>query len=114
MALNQVRTWLIAYDIADPKRLVRLHRYVKTVAIPVQYSVFVTEASDHGIRRIRDAIACQIDSKEDDVRIYPLPKNPEIHGYGQHYLPPGLSLLQGGEYHHSGVLAAHPTSAPDE
>ena len=40
MADNQANLYLIAYDIADPKRLVKVHRTLKRQGLPVQYSVF--------------------------------------------------------------------------
>lgn len=93
MALNETRTWLIAYDITCPRRLGRVHRYLKTIAVPVQYSVFAAEETTQGIQRIRDALAQEINPKTDDVRIYPLPNNLELHHYGRRALPEGLQLL---------------------
>lgn len=93
MALNETRTWLIAYDISNPKRLLRVHRYLKTVATPVQYSLFVAEESTYGIQRIHLALEELIDPRNDDVRIYPLPRHIEIHHYGRSLLPAGLLLL---------------------
>ena len=113
MALNQTRTWLIAYDIADPKRLARLHRYITTIAIPVQYSVFVTVASDHRIRCIADDINSRIDQKADDVRIYPLPKQLELHCLGRHYLPTGVLLLNDADHRNSGAVSTSATAATD-
>jgi CRISPR-associated protein Cas2 len=37
MALNQPLRYLIAYDIRNPKRLVRVHRYLRRQGMPVQY-----------------------------------------------------------------------------
>ena len=37
MADNQAGLYLIAYDIADPKRLSRVHRALKREGLPVQY-----------------------------------------------------------------------------
>ncbi|MBU1664740.1 MAG: CRISPR-associated endonuclease Cas2 [Gammaproteobacteria bacterium] len=93
MALNESRTWLIAYDMTCPKRLGRVHRYLKTVAVPVQYSLFAAEETAQGIQRIRDALAQEINPKADDVRIYLLPMNLELHRYGRCALPEGLQLL---------------------
>ena len=36
MAVNAPRAWLITYDITDPKRLARLHRFLVRQATPVQ------------------------------------------------------------------------------
>ncbi|AWP22295.1 CRISPR-associated endonuclease Cas2 [Acidiferrobacter sp. SPIII_3] len=92
MALNARRSWLIAYDIADPGRLNRVHRYLKGEAVPIQYSIFATNASANGIRRVHDALAMQIDPRRDDVRIYLLPQSLDISGIGSSFLPEGLLL----------------------
>jgi CRISPR-associated protein Cas2 len=92
MALNAPRSWLIAYDIADPRRLGRVHRYLKGEAVPVQYSIFATNTSANGIRRVRDALEKRIDPRRDDVRIYLLPKPLDITCIGSSFLPEGLLL----------------------
>lgn len=94
MALNEKRTWLIAYDISQPRRLARVHRYIKTVAAPAQYSLYVAEDTAQGIQRIRDELAQLIDPREDDVRIYQLPRRARIVHYGRRALPDGLLLAQ--------------------
>ena len=40
MADSQNGLYLIAYDIANPKRLSHVHRTLKKLGLPVQYSVF--------------------------------------------------------------------------
>lgn len=92
MALNEPRSWLIAYDIADPRRLGRVHRYLKGEAVPVQYSIFAANTSANGIRRVRDGLAKRIDPRQDDVRIYLLPCPLNISCLGQSFLPEGLLL----------------------
>ena len=92
MALSEERSWIIAYDIADPKRLGRIHRYLKSVALPAQYSVFIAVTSANEIRRIRDRLSALIDPGEDDVRIYLVPKRGTVTVLGRGVLPDGLSL----------------------
>ncbi len=110
MALNQTRTWLIAYDITNPKRLARVHRYLKTVAIPVQYSVFAAEETEFGIHHISETLARKIDPRTDDVRIYPLPNTLELYHYGRRALPEGLQLLADRNTLNSGRLACNDAS----
>lgn len=92
MALNDTRAWLICYDIADPKRLGRLHRFIKSFAQPVQYSVFYFEGNSHQLSRSMKEISARINLKEDDVRAYPIPNPPQIDVLGRGGLPEGVLL----------------------
>lgn len=95
MALNERHNWLIAYDIAHPRRLQRVHRYVKTVSTPVQYSLYYAQETTHGIREICNALARLIDRQADDVRIYQVPDRLRVAQVGRRPLPEGLLLVQG-------------------
>jgi CRISPR-associated protein Cas2 len=96
MALNQIRSWLIAYDIANPRRLHRVHRLLREHAVPVQYSVFAARCSAAKLGAIRMAVADMIARREDDVRFYPIPEPASLFVYGRKALPEGLQLLAGG------------------
>jgi CRISPR-associated protein Cas2 len=95
MALNQARKWLIAYDIASPRRLKRVHRFLRRHAIPVQYSVFVARCSPAKLGVIRSGLAGLVKPREDDVRFYPIPEPAQLFVYGRKALPEGLLLLEG-------------------
>lgn len=95
MALNEPRNWLIAYDIADPRRLARVHRFLSSQAVPVQYSVFATRSTPMKIGLIRAGLAEIIDEGEDDVRIYPVPEPADLTVLGKKALPEGLSVIDG-------------------
>jgi CRISPR-associated protein Cas2 len=95
MALNQVRNWLIAYDIANPRRLQRVHRALCRHAVPVQYSVFAARCSPAKLGIIRAALATLIKRQEDDVRFYPVPEPAHLAVYGRKALPAGLLVLEG-------------------
>lgn len=96
MANNEPRLYLICYDIAEPHRLGRVYRYLCDQAVPVQYSVFLAEMTLHRIHEVLDGIEERIDSQEDDVRIYPLPRTPRIISLGQPSLPDGIMLVNRG------------------
>jgi CRISPR-associated protein Cas2 len=96
MALNQIRSWLIAYDIANPRRLQRVHALLRDEAVPVQYSVFAARCSAAKLGAIRMAVANLIARREDDVRFYPVPEPASLFVYGRKALPEGLQLLDGG------------------
>ena len=93
MALNTPRGWLITYDITDPKRLVRLHRFLVKQATPVQYSVFHFEGSAAQMGRLMADIETRIDPASDDVRGYQLPERLSIDTIGRGSLPADTLLL---------------------
>ena len=92
MSLTQRRNWLIAYDIADPRRLTRVHRFLKRCAIPVQYSVFVFQGNQFMLERVLRGIARLIAPDADDVRAYHLPERCEVTMLGRQALPEGVVI----------------------
>lgn len=95
MALNEPRNWLIAYDIAQPRRLGRVYRYLCKHAVPVQYSVFATRCSSMKLGQIRTGLAGIVKGDEDDVRMYPVPEPANLTVFGKKALPDGLHLIDG-------------------
>ncbi|MCP5254418.1 MAG: CRISPR-associated endonuclease Cas2 [Zoogloeaceae bacterium] len=87
MALNTPRAWLITYDITNPKRLMRLHRFLRKHAVPVQYSVFHYEGSAASMGRLIAQIEARIDPATDDVRAYQLPEHLSIDTLGRGGIP---------------------------
>jgi CRISPR-associated protein Cas2 len=79
---HEVKTWLIGYDIADPKRLRHLHRYVSKVALRLQYSAYCLDASDEGIEAFLLDVSIIMEPAADDIRIYHLPKKTRVWTYG--------------------------------
>lgn len=75
MSQHQSARYLLTYDIANPRRLSRLFRYLKKQGLPVQYSVFMVEASSARIGSMMVQIAKMIHPDADDVRAYRLPEN---------------------------------------
>lgn len=96
MALNQTRNWIIAYDIADRRRLQRVHRFLCAHAVPVQYSVFAARTSPMKLGVIRAGLAAIVDEGDDDVRFYPVPEPAHLTVYGKKAFPEGLSVIDGG------------------
>ena len=93
MAIHAPQLFLLAYDIADPRRLARVHRTVKRQGLPLQYSVFLiadTPAVLDGLLAELDDI---IDPRADDIRVYPLPTRLDADSYGRQFLPMGVMLL---------------------
>lgn len=82
--------YLICYDIAHPKRLSRIFRYLKKRAMPLQYSVFLFSGDERRLERILDALAAMIDERSDDLRCYPLPARGVRWRLGRAVLPEGI------------------------
>lgn len=82
--------FVICYDIADPRRLGRLHRFLKKCAVPIQYSVFLFVGDDRQLDRCMEAAAKLIDGKQDDLRAYPLPSRGLKARLGRPSLPEGI------------------------
>jgi CRISPR-associated protein Cas2 len=64
------RPTLICYDIADPKRLRRVFREMRDVALPVQKSVFVAEMSSAELGQLLARLADYIDPQEDRLQAF--------------------------------------------
>lgn len=96
MAINQKRNWLIAYDIADPKRLAKIHRLLKKQAIPIQYSLFLYRGTTQKAKQLIEELSTHINNKQDDLRAYPIPSKPEINLIGQPLLLDGILFLGDG------------------
>lgn len=82
--------YLIAYDITCPRRLGRLHRYLATVAVPIEYSVFFATGSLAWLVGVLAEAATLIDPREDDLRCYPLPGRGLKTRLGRATLPEGI------------------------
>lgn len=96
MADSQSNLYLMAYDIADPKRLARIHRVLKQQGLPVQYSVFTVVLKRKALLCLLERINTLINQREDDVRCYRLPENSSAEILGQQYFPDDVMLFTGG------------------
>src|SRR5690625_231275 len=68
-----MRDFLICYDICNPARLARIHRKLKSWAVPIQYSVFLYSGHPRTLSEHHKIQEQMIDPKEDDQRRYPRP-----------------------------------------
>lgn len=96
MANNQRHLYLVAYDIADPKRLARVHRILKQQGLPVQYSVYMVVLKRKSLLHMLECVETLIDKHNDDVRCYRLPENSTADVLGQQYFPDDVMLYTGG------------------
>jgi CRISPR-associated protein Cas2 len=69
-----METWLVAYDIADPKRLRKVARACEDFGLRKQYSVFFCRLSAVDLVRLRSRLYDVIDLDRDQVLFIPLCK----------------------------------------
>lgn len=91
--MSRRQSYLVAYDIADPRRLQRVARCVSRRGVRVQYSVFLTHLTPAQRKTLTGELARLIDPRADDVRLYPLPARMEPIVYGRAHWPEGVQLL---------------------
>lgn len=96
MADSRNGLYLIAYDIADPRRLSRVHRALKKQGLPVQYSVFTVVMKRKALLRLLDHIEQLIQPAEDDIRCYRLPERADIKALGRQFFPEDVLLFTDG------------------
>ena len=96
MADSQSGLYLIAYDIANPRRLSRVHRTLKEQGLPVQYSVFTVVMKRKALLRLLESLNALIKTAEDDIRCYRLPEYADIKALGRQYFPEDVMLFTGG------------------
>ena len=93
MAIHAPQLYLLAYDIANPKRLVKVHRQVSKRGLALQYSVFLLLDTPAGLDGLLGQLDRIIDGREDDIRVYPLPASLDAEHFGRQFLPEGVRLL---------------------
>ncbi len=65
------RQWILAYDIADPKRLRRTAKLLETVGQRQQKSVFEAAFSSDERARVETRLAMIVRDNEDHVLLHP-------------------------------------------
>lgn len=71
-------SYLVCYDIAGPRRLSRVYRFMKGRGIHLQYSVFYCRLTWSELLQLKEKLEIMINKKADDVRIYPLPSGYKV------------------------------------
>lgn len=65
-------SFVLCYDIREPRRLQRIHRVMIRHATPIEYSIFLLEGGAGDVQGCLDEVL-PIMHDEDDVRCYGLP-----------------------------------------
>lgn len=85
--------YLICYDIANPKRLGKVHRCAVKHALFVQYSIYYLEGNKVKLQAMLDELQMLIKQDEDDIRAYTITPLKEAIQLGQSWLPDDLVLV---------------------
>ena len=93
MPANRKTSWLICYDIADPRRLQRVHKIIKEFALPFQYSVFRKNTTRREVVKLLTELERIIDPRRDDLRAYPLRPADWHLDAGKKMLPEGVWFI---------------------
>jgi len=77
---------LVTYDITNPRRLRKTHKFLKEFGLNTQKSVFECDIDEVALKRIRRFCKESLDLSSDSVRIYKICsrciKNVSISGLG--------------------------------
>ncbi len=72
--------FLIAYDIADPRRLRRVAKRLEREALRCQKSVFVFDGTEDHVRKIMEELRPLLNIEEDVVQAWKLGKGERVSG----------------------------------
>lgn len=84
--------YLICYDIANPKRLGKVHRRIVKHAAFVQYSVYYFNGAKEDLDELLIELEMLIEDKEDDIRAYSVEPLKRAIQVGRSWLPEGILL----------------------
>ena len=96
MSDNQAQLYLVSYDIANPKRLARVHRVLKKQGLPLQYSVFTVVIERKALLRLLSNLDALIHPAQDDIRCYRLTNNKDMQTLGRQLFPEDVMLFTNG------------------
>lgn len=90
---STTQRWLLAHDIADPKRLQRVWRVMRKEGLPLQYSLYLLHGNRQSVQRLLARLTPLINSKHDDIRVYPLDQNTRMWSLGTQFNEGGNALI---------------------
>ncbi|WP_417533697.1 CRISPR-associated endonuclease Cas2 [Marinobacterium stanieri] len=83
MATQRQHWSLIAYDVRSPRRIQRLHRFLRTQAYALQESVFAWYGTEQAKLQLQARMLDFINAAEDDLRGYRMRAGTEIQLWGK-------------------------------
>jgi len=89
--------YLLTYDIADPKRLVKVAKLMEAIGERVQDSVFEAYLSQAELEKLLKKVGRVMEMEEDSLRIYSLCRacrgKIQCVGIGKPTAPPGVVII---------------------
>jgi len=89
--------YLLTYDIADPKRLAKVAKYMESIGDRVQDSVFEAYLTPPEVEKLLKKMEKLMAMKEDSLRLYvlcpPCRERVRTVGLGQVTPPPGVTVV---------------------
>ncbi len=64
--------YLLAYDVRDPRRLRKVHYYLRKQALALQNSVFLVQVNRSELKTMLKEVRSRSDTQADDIRLYPV------------------------------------------
>lgn len=86
--------YLVCYDIANPKRLGRVHRRILKHAVFVQLSVYYLQGNERALAALLADLQEVIDEDYDDVRAYAVRPLSEAVHIGCPWVPEGIGWYE--------------------
>ena len=80
--MQSERWYIVAYDIAHPPRLQKMHRFLRTEGYPLQESVFLWAGTLNALSILCRELEKRIRKTDDDVRILPIDTGAVISFWG--------------------------------
>lgn len=93
--------YIVAYDIADRRRLSRTARLLERQALRIQKSVFLFSGCEADVKRLMAELRQLIDPHEDVVEAWPLKRGDKKPAYScgvPHRLSPSCLIMIGGRH----------------
>lgn len=72
MSAAGARSYLVCYDVSNPRRLQRMGKRMEGYGVRIQYSIFMCLLDSSGMRSLKDMIARTLNGEEDSVVILPV------------------------------------------
>lgn len=69
---EEKKNYLIMYDIADPKRLKKVEKYMEGYAYRVQLSIYESRMDEETYRKMKHGLERLVDDMDDNVLFFPL------------------------------------------